>query len=144
MPYTFELLVPQRLIYEKISGRYSVEDVANAVEELVKFLDTCKEGEGIILVDLSQLKSMDTNLMEFRKHTERYFRHPNYNITLGYGSSDKVVLNFLANALAGIFKQPIKLFAKEADALNYLMAEQPNLAESVSKALTKLREKAES
>jgi hypothetical protein len=139
MPYTVETLIPNSVMYQTVTGHYSSQDISDAVTKIVSFLDSCEEGQGVILGNFSQLKSLPTNLLEIRKVTEAMFRHPNYNITIVYGSSDKVVLNFMANAMAGIFKQPIKLFATEAEATKFLSSSKPHLAATLPQALQRLQ-----
>jgi hypothetical protein len=139
MSYKVEVLIPKSVLYEVVTGDHSLEEIAAVMTDIVQFLDTCEKDEGIILTNLTQLKGVPIKLMEVRNVTEPMLRHENYKCMVGYGSSDKVVINFLANAIAGIFKQPIKMFATEAEALKYIIAQKPDLAESLPQALRRVQ-----
>jgi hypothetical protein len=139
MPYTFDILIPNSVLYQATTGDQSLEEIAAVMKEFVQFLDSCEPNEGIILTNMTHLKSIPIKLLDLRDVTAPLLRHENYKAMVGYGSSDKVVINFLANAVAGIFKQPIKMFATEAEALKYIIGLKPALAESLPEALRQVQ-----
>jgi hypothetical protein len=139
MPYQFITLLERRVLYQTVEGHYSIAEFARACIEASQFLDTT-ENQGIILGNYEKVKTVPNNLFEVRRLSSPMFTHPKHALTIVFGThtrADSSIVNFLVNTSAMLFQQPIKAFPTEAEAMNYVTKQFPDLSTSLPAALKK-------
>jgi hypothetical protein len=135
MPYKVVEIIEKRVLLQMPFGVYTLQDMSDANDDYLKFLDRCSEKSGIILADISKMKSVENNLLKVRDISSSMFAHPNFLMTVGFGNRDKVVVNFIVNSLTVLFKVPAKSFMTEAETTKFIISQCPDLAESLPRAL---------
>jgi hypothetical protein len=137
MTYQLDFLARQQVILVSIVGHYTVTDAREICAKVAMMLDTVHR-PCYILVDLSKMKTMPSNVIEMREATRAMFTHPHFAMMASFGSPDKAVINFLGNVLARLFGITLKIFERQNDAVDAILMECPSLKDSLFEDLATL------
>jgi len=121
-------LIPQRLVFVRFTGHLTVEDIGQALEMSMDFVDN-STGEHPIhfLHDWTGLENFPTSIGMIRQSTRRKLKdRSKLGWVIAYGSNQRI-LRFVSDLTFQVFKIRFRMVDTEAEAVQLLQQIDPTL-----------------
>jgi hypothetical protein len=140
MSYTVQMLL-DNVVFQTVKGEYSLVEMTQAVQEMASLVDKANQA-CYLIVDLSKMKAIESNLLRVRNAIHPLLSHPQLKVLVAYGSSDNAIVNFMSSIFANLFKLPLKIVGTQEEAVAFLINQEPSLNGKIQAALQKLNQQA--
>lgn len=130
MPYELYWMVERRVIGTRMYGEVTIEDMTQSGDETLDYLE---QGQApmFLFVDMREVTKFPRNFAQMSKQLSVYdFTNPKFAwlITL---SGDRL-LNLFGTIMSKVTSVPMKIFTNEADALQFIAYNAPDLADDLT------------
>lgn len=140
MSHFVSTLVKNSVIYIKLDAVLNTKDLELLTSKSVDLLDQVDDAKVILLYNVDSLKSVAAPLVKLHTITTALANHPAAGERVIYGQGDSRVINFLMSTINALSKvaSPIKSYATQSEAIDYIVSIQPELEQPLKDALANL------
>jgi hypothetical protein len=125
MPYQISWLLQDRVIYARLEGVQTIEEIRQANSELKTFLVVGKPPIHLLL-DSRKLEGVPLNLAELRQSTKNV-RNPGVGWVIHLNNVQSPLLDFLADILAKFLEVRYRRVRTVEEAVAFLKQQDPSL-----------------
>lgn len=126
MPIEITWLVEGRVLYDQITGSPSIDEFRAGGRRLGELM-TREDGQLVhILLDISAMKRMPTQIGGMSEASRPFMAHPNAGWIIAFGSSDRMV-NLIGTIVSQIFRSRFRFFRSLEESLRFLQEQDSTL-----------------
>ncbi len=132
MPYQLTELIHRRVFYQKVDGEYTTQELNEVSVTVRGWLDKANHEEVILIVDVSDVTTLPSNVFDLQKAVKPIMEHPNLIEIITFGKGDTIGLQFLVNNVLPLFQStPFKLVNNYQQVIEYFTGKYPDLADKL-------------
>lgn len=126
MPIEITWLVEGRVLYDRITGSPALDEFRAGGRRLAELMLRDDELLVHILLDISAMKRMPTQIGGMSEASRPFMVHPNAGWIIAFGSSDRMV-NLIGTIVSQIFRSRFRFFRSLEEALRFLQEQDSTL-----------------
>ncbi|MCS6834400.1 MAG: hypothetical protein NZ750_00085 [Anaerolineae bacterium] len=119
MPIITEWFIENKVIMTTYKGTVTTDDLVQTADDILSMIDQSNSPMVHTLVNVSEIESYPTNVVQIVNSTRKAFAHPRYGWLILFGDYNKTTI-FILHMVASIMRLRVRIFPTLNETIDFL------------------------